>query len=127
MSPVTDQPPDEKPRAEVLLTRAAFDMAAEAINAMPPEEAFEAALALLAEHRHLTERCIGLRDIQVARVYDTRKLTLLQLAKTLRWGPDRSGDVTRGRMGQVVDNGRKLRDSTTPTRSPAHQPDPPAA
>ncbi|MES2343825.1 MAG: hypothetical protein V4597_19320 [Pseudomonadota bacterium] len=121
---MTDQPPDEPtPRAEVLLTRAAFDMAAKAINAMPPEEAFEAALALLAEHRNLTERCIGLRDIQALRVYEDRSLTLVQLAETLRWGPDRGGIVTRGRMGQVVANGRKLRDGTTPT---ANQPDPAA-
>lgn len=120
MSPVTGEPQEPQPPPEVLQLRAAYDRAAATINARPPEEAFEVAAAVLVEARRLADAAAGLRDVQVARVYDTRSMTLVELAKVLRWGASGDGAVTRGRMGQVVSRGRTLRDQITTTED---QPD----
>lgn len=100
------------PNTELAALRAAFDETWAAINALPPDEAFEVARELLPLCRELVDRAHQLRDIQVARIYDSRSMTLAQLAAKTRWGASRDGQVTRGRMSQIVTRGRQLQGDT---------------
>lgn len=115
-------------RPEVERARAVFAELAAAVNALDPETAFEAARDLLDEYQRLASQAQDLRDVQVARIYESRRMTLAELAKVTRWGASRDGGVTRGRMSQIVVRGRNLlAEGDSPGEADPPPPDQPAA